>query len=231
MSNFFFTSEAVAPGHPDKVADQISDAILDAFLQKDPNARVAVETLVTTNHVTLAGEVRSTFTPNYDRIVRQTIKEIGYTKAIQSDFNCDDVVINNHIHEQASEIAQGVDAGDRKSEGAGDQGIMFGFAIAETNPQLMPAPLYYAHELLRKLQQHRLKDNRLRPDAKSQLTFEYEDGKPKRVHTLLVSHQHAQDLLKDELTDIVLKTAKPLLGNMLDEQTRILVNPTCSFVY
>ncbi len=226
QGQYLFTSEAVSPGHPDKVADQISDALLDAFLQQDAHARVAIETLVTTQHVTLAGEFRSHFTPDYEAVVRQTIKDIGYTPAVQPDFNHESVEIHNYLHGQSPEIAQGVDAGNRASEGAGDQGIMFGFAVNET-PAFMPAPLYYSHKLLQALQGQ----PGLRPDAKSQLTFAYNAGVPQRVHTLLVSHQHEATTTQAHIQTLVKATAQELLGDLLDDDTRILVNPTGSFTH
>ncbi|MFZ2620314.1 MAG: methionine adenosyltransferase [Alphaproteobacteria bacterium] len=233
QKSYLFTSEAVSPGHPDKVADQISDAILDAFLAKDPHARVACETLVTADYVFLAGEMRSTHAAevmaDIEKVVRKTIARIGYEHGLERHFDAATVKIQNHLHAQAAEIAQGVDAGDRDSDGAGDQGIMFGYACDET-PELMPAPLHYAHELLRRLQKRRLVDKRLRPDAKSQLTFVYENGRPVRVHTLLVSHQHAPELTQALFTDIVVEEAKAMLGNLFTAETRVLVNPTGSFV-
>lgn len=221
---YLFTSEAVSPGHPDKVADQISDALLDDFLKHDATARVAIETLVTAGHVTLAGEFRSHHTPDYAAIVRQTIRDIGYTPDVQADFNHESVAIENYIHGQSPEIAQGVDAGDRTSEGAGDQGIMFGYATNET-PAYMPAPLYYSHKIL----EHLRGQPGLLPDAKSQLTFEYSNGVPQRVHTLLVSHQHRAETAQDDIKAMVLKTAAELMGDLLDAETRVLVNPTGSF--
>jgi S-adenosylmethionine synthetase len=229
-NNFLFTSEAVSAGHPDKVADQISDAILDEFLAQDKDFRVACETLVTANTVILAGEKRGKFAPNYDEIVRRVIADIGYKDGLEPKFDAKSVKITNFIHEQAAEIAQGVDAGARKSEGAGDQGIMFGFAVAETSV-LMPAGLHHAHQLLRVLQEKRREDPRLRPDAKAQLTLEYRDGRPVHVHTLLVSHQHGPDLGQDELSNIILAEAQPILGDWLTEKTRVLINPTGSFVH
>jgi S-adenosylmethionine synthetase len=228
-NHFLFTSEAVSAGHPDKVADQISDAVLDAFLAQDKDSRVACEALVTTNMVVLAGEKRGKYTPNYDAIVRKVVADIGYKDALEAQFDAKTINVTNFIHEQAAEIAQGVDAGARKSEGAGDQGIMFGFAVAET-PALMPAGLQYAHELLRALQGRRGEEPRLRPDAKSQLTLEYRDGKPVHVHTLLVSHQHGPDLGQEELREIVLAEARPIMGDWLTEKTRVLINPTGSFI-
>ncbi|MBI1363491.1 MAG: methionine adenosyltransferase [Proteobacteria bacterium] len=229
QSNYLFTSESVSEGHPDKVADQISDSVLDAFFEREPEARVAVETLVTTNLVVLAGEYRAAHVPDVEKIARETIRRIGYAGG---DFDPDTVEIINRLHGQSPEIAQGVDAGDKKEEGAGDQGIMFGYATNET-PDFMPAPIHYAHRMLEALAKRRHDgDPRLKPDAKSQLTLEYRDGKPFRVNTLLISHQHAADCSRDELTAIVRNTAEEVLPKgWFDADTRVLVNPTGSFVH
>lgn len=229
LNTYFFTSESVSEGHPDKVADQISDAILDAFLTNEPEARVAVETLVTANLVVLAGEYRATKVPDVEKIARETIRRIGYAG---SDFDPDTVEIINRLHGQSAEIAQGVDSGENKDEGAGDQGIMFGYATNET-PDFMPAPIHYAHRMLEGLAKRRHDgDPRLKPDAKSQITLEYVDGKPVHVNTLLISHQHAADCTRDELTAIVRTTAEEVLPKgWFDEKTRVLVNPTGSFIY
>lgn len=229
LKNYLFTSESVSEGHPDKVADQISDAILDAYLRIDPEARVAVETLVTTNTVVLAGEVRAPSHPDHAKIAREVIRRIGYSGG---DFDPDKVEVLVKIHEQSPEIAQGVDADDSKDEGAGDQGIMFGYATRET-PALMPAPIYYAHRILEELAERRHGgDPRLMPDAKSQVTLEYVDGKPVRAHTILVSHQHSEDTTREELTTIV-RTAieNALPAGWFNAETRLLVNPTGSFVH
>lgn len=231
--DFLFTSESVSAGHPDKIADQISDAILDDFLRHDPVARVACETFVTTNLVVVGGEIRSTHTPDYDAVIRQTIKDIGYTVDVQDDFSDTTAVINNVIHEQSPEIATGVDAAaaTQGSEGAGDQGLMFGYASNETDA-LMPAPIFYAHEVLKHLTRQRQQGGTgLRPDAKSQVTLEYRDGKPVRADTLLVSHQHDPDLTLEQLTEIVTAAWHAVMpAGWIDANTRILVNPTKSFV-
>ena len=229
LHDYLFTSESVSEGHPDKVADQISDGVLDAFIKIEPEARVAVETLVTTNLVVLAGEVRAKDSPDFDKIVRDTIRQIGYKG---DDFDPDTVEIINRVHAQSSEIAQGVDAGDKKDEGAGDQGLMFGFATNET-PTLMPAPIYYAHRILENLsKKRRAGETRLRPDAKSQVTLQYRDGKPVRADTVLVSHQHVANLTRDDLTEIVRQAVKESLPEgWVDSKTRFLVNPTGSFVH
>ena len=227
-AEYLFTSESVSEGHPDKVADQISDAVVDAFMAKDPHARVAVETLVTTNLVVLAGEVRSTFTPDYEKLVKDTIAKIGYDL---ENFNPDSVEIINRVHEQAAEIAQGVDAGSKAEEGAGDQGLMFGYATNET-PTLMPAPIYYAHKILEELSKMRHGgEKRLRPDAKSQVTLGYKDGKPYRVDTVLVSHQHTKDIDQDGLKKIIWPVVERVFPKgWIDDKTKFLVNPTGSFI-
>lgn len=231
MSTHLFTSEAVSCGHPDKVCDQISDAILDAYLAQDPNARVASEILVTTDYACLAGEFRSHAQVDVEAVVRKTIAAIGYEGGFNEGFDAATVKIDNHMHGQSAEIAQGVDAGSRESEGAGDQGHMFGYACMET-PELMPAPIHYSHAVLRHLENLRRKgEKRLRPDAKSQATLEYVDGKPVRAHTLLISHQHAPELSRDELESLCRKAWQTVLPQgWIDTNTRFLVNPTGSFV-
>ncbi|PZP40499.1 MAG: methionine adenosyltransferase [Pseudomonas fluorescens] len=229
-----FTSEAVSCGHPDKLADQLSDAILDAYLAADPEARVASEILVTTDFACLGGEMRSTATPDIEKIVRNTIANIGYANNVNEGFDAATVQILNKMHKQSAEIAQGVDAGDRNSEGAGDQGLMFGFACDET-PELMPAPIHYAHAVLRHLEAQR-RDSKhaghtlLLPDAKSQITVEYREGKPVRAHTLLISHQHTAKASTNDIRDLTTAAWQAVLPEgWLDSNTRILVNPTGSF--
>ncbi len=229
---YLFTSESVAEGHPDKVCDRISDAILDAFLTHDPNSRVAVETLATTNRIVLAGEVRGPEGMTSDMIedvVRQAVKEIGYE---QEGFHWQTAEIQNHIHEQSADIAQGVDAAGNKDEGAGDQGIMFGYACSETD-QLMPAPIYLAHNILKSLAdaRHSGAEPGLRPDAKSQVTLEYEDDRPLRSTSIVVSTQHDGALDQDEIRAIVRPHVVNVLpeGWMCDEQ-EFYVNPTGRFV-
>lgn len=229
-----FTSEAVSCGHPDKLADQLSDAILDAHLSQDPDARVASEILVTTDFACLGGEYRSKAHFDMDALIRQTIRAIGYTGGVNEGFDDATVQILNKMHGQSAEIAQGVDAGDRDSEGAGDQGLMFGYACDET-PELMPAPIHYAHAVLRHLEAVRRSGSAagqlLRPDAKSQITVEYRDGRPVRAHTLLISHQHSADATHDALTDVIKAAwAAVLPAGWIDAETRFLVNPTGSFV-
>tara|TARA_R110000868_G_scaffold262401_2_gene521099 strand:+ start:77635 stop:78789 length:1155 start_codon:yes stop_codon:yes gene_type:complete len=229
QKNFLFTSESVSEGHPDKVCDRISDAILDAFLSKDPQSRVAVETLVTKDLVTVAGEVRSTFTPDYDNIIRSAIRNIGYT---DGDFNADTVEIINRIHSQSAEIAQGVDEGEKKEEGAGDQGLMFGYAVNET-PELMPAPIYYAHLIVEEMAKMRhAGETRLGPDAKSQVTLIYKDGKPVGADTIVVSHQHTSDTSIEEVKELALQVINRIFpAGWITEKTRLFVNPTGSFIY
>ncbi len=227
-AEYLFTSESVSEGHPDKVADQISDAVIDAFMAKDPNSRVAVETLVTTNLVVLAGEVRSNFTPDYDKLVKDTIAKIGYDL---DNFNPESVEIINRVHEQAAEIAQGVDAGSKAEEGAGDQGLMFGYATNQT-PTLMPAPIYYAHKILEELSKMRHSgEKRLRPDAKSQVTLGYKNGMPYRVDTVLVSHQHTAEIDQAGLKEIIWPVVERIFPEgWVDDKTKFLVNPTGSFI-
>jgi S-adenosylmethionine synthetase len=229
---YLFTSESVAEGHPDKVCDRISDAVLDAFLTHDPSSRVAVETLATTNRIVLAGEVRGPkgVTPDMiEDVARHAVKDIGYE---QDGFHWRTAEINNHIHEQSADIAQGVDAAGNKDEGAGDQGIMFGYACTETDP-LMPAPIYLAHNILKSLAEarHSGAEPGLGPDAKSQVTLEYEDDRPLRSTSVVVSTQHDAALDQDEVRAIV----RPHVENVLPEgwmcdEAEFYVNPTGRFV-
>jgi S-adenosylmethionine synthetase len=229
---YLFTSESVAEGHPDKVCDRISDAVLDAFLTHDPSSRVAVETLATTNRIVLAGEVRGPkgVTPDMiEDVARHAVKDIGYE---QDGFHWRTAEINNHIHEQSADIAQGVDAAGNKDEGAGDQGIMFGYACSETD-QLMPAPIYLAHNILKSLAEarHSGAEPGLGPDAKSQVTLEYEDDRPLRSTSVVVSTQHDAALDQDEVRAIV----RPHVENVLPEgwmcdEAEFYVNPTGRFV-
>ena len=239
-SSFQFTSESVSEGHPDKVADQISDAIVDLFLSKDPEARVACETLTTTQRVVLAGEIRGkgimdtegNWAPGVkdeiEATVRQVVRDIGYE---QNGFHWQTLTFENHLHPQSAHIAQGVDAGENKDEGAGDQGIMFGYASNET-PELMPATLQYSHNILRKLAEarHAGREPGLEPDAKSQVTLHYEDGRPVRATSIVVSTQHKAGLTQDQVAAIV----KPYVREVLPEgfitnETEWHVNPTGSF--
>lgn len=236
MRNYLFTSESVSAGHPDKVADQISDAILDEFLRQDPNSKVACETLCTTGLVVVAGEVKSNAYVDIQQTVRKIIADIGYTDA-EYGFEANSCGVLSAIHEQSSDIRQGV---DQIEQGAGDQGIMFGYAVNETS-EFMPATLALSHLLLQELDAIR-KEGKvmtyLRPDAKSQVTIEYnEDGKPLRVDTIVVSTQHddtvsAYDILSDITEHLIprVKSKDPQLAELFQDDYRLLVNPTGRFV-
>ncbi len=226
-ANYLFTSESVTEGHPDKIADQISDAILDAILEKDPTARVACETLVTTGLAVIAGEITTTATINFQQIIRDTIDDIGYNNATFG-YDSNTCAVLNALGTQSPDIAQGVDTG-----GAGDQGLMFGFACDET-PELMPLPIQLAHHLTRKLSQMRRSGELpyLRPDGKSQVTVEYRDGKPFRVEAVVISTQHAEDVtnetLRSDVLEKIIQTVVP--AELLDENTKYHINPTGRFV-
>ncbi|TVQ58262.1 MAG: methionine adenosyltransferase [Rhodobacteraceae bacterium] len=233
--HFLFTSESVSEGHPDKVCDQISDAIVDLIIGREPEARVAVETAATTNTVVLMGEVKISEANAVDpeemaHAARQTIKEIGYQ---QKGFHFRTCKIDTYVHEQSADIAQGVDAAENKDEGAGDQGIMFGFATDET-PELMPAPILYAHKILRTLAEarHSGAEPTLGPDAKSQLTIEYRDGRPVRAHTIVLSTQHLDpNMTSDDVRAVVEPyIARTLPEGWIDAETAWHVNPTGRFV-
>ena len=221
-SNYLFTSESVSEGHPDKVCDQISDSILDLYLSKDPVSRVAVETLVTTDLVVVSGEVRSTSEVSKELIektIRSTVKEIGYK---QEGFHWETMEVKILLHEQSSDIAMGVDSdGNLKDEGAGDQGIMFGYACNETS-ELMPAPIFYSHKILKLLSEKRhagLIDFIL-PDSKSQVTMVYENNKPIKADSIVVSTQHTENCSQDEIAEIVRKVINESLPNeLLSDET------------
>jgi S-adenosylmethionine synthetase len=235
--NYTFTSESVSEGHPDKVCDRISDAVLDAFLAEEPEARVACETFATTNRVVIGGEVGlsdqdtlHSYMGKVDEIARACIKDIGYE---QDKFHWQTCEVTNLLHEQSAHIAQGVNAADNKDEGAGDQGIMFGFATNET-PELMPAPIHYAHAILRRLAEVR-KDGTepaLGPDAKSQLSVRYADGKPVGISSLVLSTQHIDpDLTSDDIREMITPyIAQVLPDGWLTSGTEWHVNPTGKFV-
>ena len=230
--SYLFTSESVSEGHPDKVCDRISDSIVDAFLAADPESRVAVETLCTTNRVVMAGEVRgprSVTAELMKQFARQAIKDIGYE---QDGFHWKTAEIDCYVHQQSADIAQGVDAAGNKDEGAGDQGIMFGHAVNETE-HLMPAPIYYAHRILKRLSEARRsgKEKGLGPDAKSQVTLLYENGKPVRATSVVVSTQHAENLDQQTVREIVRPYVMQVLpqGWMCPEED-FYVNPTGRFV-
>ena len=227
MTKYLFTSESVTEGHPDKIADQISDAILDEIMKNDPNGRVACETLVTTGLIMIAGEITTDTYVDFPKVARETVREIGYTRA-KYGFDCDTCGVISTIDAQSPDIAMGVDTG-----GAGDQGMMFGFAINETET-LMPLPITLAHKLTMRLAEVRKKKilKYLRPDGKSQVTVEYENGKPKRIDTVVVSTQHADTVKNNELRqDILENVIFPVLPeNMIDSDTKYLINPTGRFV-
>ena len=226
-SNHLFTSESVTEGHPDKMADQISDSVLDAVLREDPYGRVACETLLTTGLVVIAGEITTTAKIDYPRIARETIREIGYTRA-KFGFDCDTCAVITAIDTQSPDIAMGVDTG-----GAGDQGMMFGYASNET-PELMPMPILLAHKLTRRLSDVRKEGllDYLRPDGKSQVTVEYVDRKAVRVSTVVISSQHSESVtnekLREDLLEHVIRAVVP--GEMMDARTTFHINPTGRFV-
>jgi len=227
--SFFFTSESVSEGHPDKVSDAISDGVLDAIYAQDPNARVACETFVTTGLVLVGGEITTKAYVDIQEIVRNTVKKIGYTSA-DYKFDSESCSVLNAIHSQSPDIAMGVDTG-----GAGDQGIMFGYACDQT-PELMPMPIVYAHKLVKKLADIRKKQPKLmpylRPDAKSQVTIEYSDnGKPLRVDAVVISTQHDADVKQSKIkTDVIKNVIKKVIPEKyLDSKTKYYVNPTGRF--
>ena len=234
LKNFLFTSESVSEGHPDKVSDRISDMVVDTYLSKDPYARVACETLTTTNKVVLAGEVRGPEINKEDLIknVRDCIKDIGYD---QEGFTWKEATkIDSHLHSQSSDIAMGVDSKGNKDEGAGDQGIMFGYACDETDV-LMPAPIHYSHKILRLMAEDRKsgKLKNIEPDSKSQVTFQYLNGKPSKVKSIVISSQHSADVSQEQVREILrpymLKTIpKEFMNDFEDDE--FYVNPTGNFV-
>ncbi len=230
-SSYLFTSESVSEGHPDKVSDRISDAVVDAYLAADPGARVAAETLTTTNRIVLAGEVRgpASVLDQVEQIARDCVRDIGYE---QDGFHWKDAAVEVYLHSQSADIAQGVDAAGNKDEGAGDQGLMFGYACDET-PSLMPAPIHYSHVILREMgaARHAGKEKGLGPDSKSQVTLRYENGKPVGAQSVVVSTQHTEGLSQDDIREIV----RPyVLGALPDgwmcAEDEFYVNPTGKFV-
>lgn len=230
--SYLFTSESVSEGHPDKVSDRISDAVVDLYLAGDPLSRVACETLTTTNRIVIAGEVRGPESITKDKIeeaARAAVKDIGYE---QDGFHWKNAEVEVHLHQQSVDIAQGVDSAGNKDEGAGDQGIMFGYACTET-PILMPAPIFYSHEILRSLAAARHADanSGLGPDSKSQVTLQYENGKPVKATSVVVSTQHSEDLDQDQIRETVRPHVEKILpeGWMCPEE-EFYVNPTGRFV-
>ena len=229
--NYLFTSESVAEGHPDKICDKISDSVVDKYLAADPNARVACETLTTTNMIVMAGEVRG---PHFDRkeieqLAREVVRDIGYE---QDGFHWERADVHIHLHEQSADIAQGVDAAGNKDVGAGDQGIMFGYAVRET-AEFMPAPILFSHRILQAMRRGRRDGStpELGPDAKSQVTLAYENGKPVRATSIVVSTQHSEELDQDRVREIV----RPFVLEVLPDgwmcpEAEFYVNPTGKFV-
>ena len=224
--NFIFTSESVTEGHPDKIADQISDAILDAMIEQDPESRVACETLITTGLVVISAEITTKSQVDIQQVVRNTIREIGYTDSAMG-FDADTCSVVLTIDKQSPDIALGVD-----KKGAGDQGLMFGYACDETE-EFMPSPILYAHKLARRLSEVR-KDGTLpflRPDGKSQVTFRYENGVPVGVDAVVISSQHSRDISQEDLAEGIRENViNPCIGTLLSENTKIHINPTGSFV-
>jgi S-adenosylmethionine synthetase len=232
QKEFLFTSESVSEGHPDKIADQISDTILDAIIAQDPTARVACETFVKTGMVLVGGEISTTATIDIENLTRQMIHDIGYDNA-DMGFDWQACSILSAIGKQSPDIAQGVDKENLAAQGAGDQGIMFGYASNETDV-LMPAPIIYAHRLM--MRQAHLRKTKilpwLRPDAKSQVTFQYRDNRPVSVHTVVLSTQHAPEIMQKDLIEAVIEEIiKPVIPeNLLTKNTRYIINPTGRFV-
>jgi S-adenosylmethionine synthetase len=228
---WLFSSESVTEGHPDKVCDQISDAVLDEFLRRDPDSRVAVESMITSGIVFVAGEVTSKGKVDVQKIVRDTIRAIGYDRP-EYGFDCDSCSVLTSLHEQSPDISMGVNPSEEKEQGAGDQGLMFGFATNET-PELMPLPITVAHQLSMSLALVRKKKELgwVRPDGKSQVSVVYEDGMPKRIDSVVISTQHSPDISMSQLREEVInKVIKPVCDSWIDSQTKFLVNPTGRFV-
>lgn len=234
IKSFLFTSESVSEGHPDKICDQLSDAILDEALRQDPMSRVAMESLVKTGVVVLAGEVTTRANIDYEAVARNVVRDIGYTDPAIG-FDADTCRIIKHISEQSQDISQGVDEdkGDFKEQGAGDQGLMFGFACDET-PELMPLPIMMAHKLVERLSTLRKSKvvDFLRPDAKSQVSVRYDNGKPVAVETVVISHQHTEGVDNNTLREFIIEEGikKVMPANFLTKDTKYLINPTGRFV-
>jgi S-adenosylmethionine synthetase len=230
-SRHMFTSESVTEGHPDKICDQVSDAVLDAIFEKDPKSRVAIECLTTTGMMIVAGEVTTDCYVDIPKVVRNTLKDIGYTNP-EFGLDCNDCGVLTAIHEQSRNIAVGVDEGGNHEQGAGDQGMMFGYACDET-PQLMPLPIMLAHGLTKKLSEVRKKGvlRWVRPDGKSQVTVEYEDDVPKRVDAVVIAVHHSPEVNQAQIkSEIMEHVVKPICGKWMDEKTRLFVNETGIFV-
>ncbi len=231
-NSYLFTSESVTEGHPDKVADQISDAVLDCIIAQDPTARVACETLVTTGLAFIAGEISTNAYADFPKIVRETVREIGYTSS-EMGFDADTCAVISSIDKQSVDIAMGVDRTKPEEQGAGDQGMMFGFAVNET-ATLMPAPIFYSHKLSRRLAYVRKNNilDFLRPDGKTEVCIQYEQGKPKRVDNVVIACQHNENIAYADLVEAIKKEVifKSLPEEMLDEKTRIFINTTGRFV-
>jgi len=236
MSNkdFIFTSESVSEGHPDKVSDQISDAILDEHIKGDKDSRVAIETLVTTNRIVLAGEITSRVDVDYEAVARKVVEKIGYNDP-EIGFDSKNCEVQVYVHSQSPDISQGVTEGEGlyKEQGAGDQGMMFGFAVAETD-ELMPMPILTAHKLVKKLADVRKSGEVafLRPDSKSQVTVRYENGRPAKVDAVVISTQHTPDVSNDDIREAVMETVvkKVVPSDMIDDKTKFFINPTGRFV-
>jgi len=233
-NNFLFTSESVTEGHPDKICDNISDAFLDEYLRQDPDSRVAIETMVTTDFVAVSGEVTSK--ADFDQkaqeeLVRKTIREIGYDNK-DLMFDADTCQVNLRLHSQSPDISQGISATEEKEQGAGDQGLMFGYATNETE-ELMPMPILLAHKLIQKLSEVRRDDTLpwIRPDGKSQVSVKYEDNKPTKIETVVIATQHSPEISQEEISrEVVDKVIKPVLGNLWNDEIKIHINPTGKFV-
>ena len=234
LNNFIFTSESVSEGHPDKVCDQISDAILDAHIGGDPMSRVAIETLATTNLIVLSGEITSNQVVEYEKLARSVVADIGYNDP-EVGFDAASCLVQAHVHAQSPDISQGVTEGQGlyTEQGAGDQGMMFGFAVAET-PELMPMSISLSHKLVKRLAEARHKGELsfLRPDSKSQVTVEYENGKPKRIDAIVISTQHIESVTLDDVRDGVIESVikKVIPAAYLDSNTKYFINPTGRFV-
>ena len=232
--NFLFTSESVTEGHPDKICDNISDAFLDEYLRQDPDSRVAVETMVTTDFVAVSGEVTSKANLDnkaQEKLIRKTIREIGYDNK-NLMFDADSCQVNLRLHSQSPDISQGVTATDEKEQGAGDQGLMFGYATNETD-ELMPMPILLAHKLIQKLSNVRREKILpwVRPDGKSQVSVRYVDDKPTKIETIVLSTQHAPEISQEEISNqLIEKVIKPVIGELWNDEIKIFINPTGKFV-